>query len=122
MIAGTYTPFTVISCDGVDRLRLLELIWAAALGGILLKLIAPRRVEPLSVPLYLIMGWAVLFDPGLLQSLPATVVTLLVTGGVFYTAGITFHLARVRFHEAIWHCFVLVAAACHYAAVVCVVV
>ena len=122
MIAGTYTPFTVISCDGVDRLRLLELIWAAALGGILLKLIAPRRVEPLSVPLYLIMGWAVLFDPGLLQSLPATVVTLLVTGGVFYTAGITFHLARVRFHEAIWHCFVLIAAACHYAAVVCVVV
>ena len=59
--------------------------------------------------------------PELLLSLPASVVMLLVAGGVFYTAGITFHLARVRFQEAIWHSFVLAAAACHYAAVVRVV-
>jgi hemolysin III len=57
----------------------------------------------------------------LLLSLPASVVTLLVAGGVLYTAGITFHLARRRFQEAIWHCFVLAAAACHYATVVRVV-
>jgi hemolysin III len=69
----------------------------------------------------LILGWAVLSDPGLLLSLPTPVVTLLVAGGVFYSAGIMFHLARVPFQEAIWHCFVLVAAACHYAAVVYVV-
>jgi hemolysin III len=101
--------------------RLLSLIWAVALIGLLLKFVAPRRVDPLSVPLYLIMGWAVLSDPGLLLSLPTPVVTLLVAGGVFYTVGITFHLARLPFQEAIWHCFVLVAAACHYAAVVYVV-
>jgi hemolysin III len=93
-------------------------MWAVALVGVMLELFAPRRVEPLSVPLYLTMGWAVLFNPGLLLSLPASVVTLLVAGGVFYTLGITFHLARVRFREAIWHCFVLAGAACHYAAVV----
>jgi hemolysin III len=115
MIAGTYTPFTVTEVHGH---RLLSLIWAVALIGILLKFVAPSRVDPLSVPLYLIMGWAVLSDPGLLLSLPTLVVTLLVAGGVFYTVGITFHLARVPFQEAIWHCFVLVAAACHYAAVV----
>jgi hemolysin III len=121
MIAGTYTPFTVISFGGVHGLRLLAMIWTVALLGVLFKLIAPRRVERLSIPLYLILGWAVLSDPGLLLSLPTPVVTLLVAGGVFYSAGITFHLARVPFQEAIWHCFVLVAAACHYAAVVYVV-
>jgi hemolysin III len=121
MIAGTYTPFTVISFGEMHGRRLLALIWAIALMGVLLKLIAPRRVERLSVPLYLIMGWAVLSDPGLLLSLPASVVILLAAGGVFYTVGIAFHLARVRFQEAIWHSFVLAAAACHYAAVVHVV-
>jgi hemolysin III len=120
MIAGTYTPFTVISFGGVHG-RLLALIWVVALVGLLLKLIVPRLAEPLSVPLYLIMGWTVLSDPGLLLSLPASVVTLLVAGGVFYTAGITFHRARMRFQEAIWHSFVLAAAACHYAAVVRIV-
>jgi hemolysin III len=75
MIAGTYTPFTVISFGGVHG-RLLALIWVVALG-VLFKLIAPRRAEPLSVPLYLIMGWTVLSDPGLLLSLPASAVTLL---------------------------------------------
>jgi hemolysin III len=118
MIAGTYTPFTLISFDGIHGRWLLALIWAIALVGVLLKLIAPRRVEPLAIPLYLIMGWAVLSDPGLLLGLPASVVMLLVTGGVFYSAGIIFHLARVRYQEAIWHSFVLVAAVCHYAAVV----
>ena len=121
MIAGTYTPFALISFDGVYGRRLLALIWAAALVGVLLKLIAPRCVEPLSVPLYLIMGWAGLSNPGLLLSLPTPVVMLLVAGGMLYTIGIAFHLARVRFQEAIWHCFVLAAATCHYAAVLYVV-
>ena len=118
MIAGTYTPFTLISVHGR---WLLALIWAVALVGVLLKLIAPRGVEHRSVPLYLIMGWAGLSNPGLLLSLPTPVVMLLVAGGMFYTIGVTFHLARVRFQEAIWHCFVLAAATCHYAAVLYVV-
>jgi len=118
MIAGTYTPFIVISFGGMQGRWLLALIWAVALAGVLLKLIAPRRFEPLSVPLYLVMGWAVLSQPGLLLSLPASVIMLLVAGGVFYSVGIVFHLARMRFQEAIWHSFVLAAAACHYAAIV----
>jgi hemolysin III len=121
MIAGTYTPFTVISHGGSRALRLLAAVWAMALAGVLLKLIAPRRFEPLSVPLYLIAGWAVLCDPQLLLNLPARVSILLVAGGGFYPVGIAFHRARMRFQEAIWHGFVLAAAACHYAAVVRVV-
>jgi predicted membrane channel-forming protein YqfA (hemolysin III family) len=58
MIAGTYTPFTLISFDGIHGRRLLALIRAIALVGVLLKLIAPHRVERLAIPLYLIMGWA----------------------------------------------------------------
>jgi hemolysin III len=118
MIAGTYTPFTVIGLGDDHRLRLLALVWATALAGILLKLVAPRRFEPLSVPIYLMMGWAVLSDPRLLLSLPAPVIAPLVAGGVVYTVGVTFHLARMRFQEAVWHGFVLVAAGCHYVAIV----
>ena len=90
---------------------------ARSLVGVLLKLIAPRRTS-FSTTLSDHGLGAVLFYPGLLLSLPAPVVTLLAAGGVFYTVGITFHLARVRFQEAIWHGFVLAAAACHYVAVV----
>ena len=95
MIAWTYMLFTLISFGGIYGRRLLALIWAIALVGVLLKLIAPHRVERLAIPLYLIMGWAVLSDPGLLLGLPASVVMLLITGGVFYSVGIIFHLAQV---------------------------
>jgi hemolysin III len=90
-------------------------------AGVLFKLIAPRRFEPLSVPLYVIIGWAVLCDPQLLLNLPVRVTLLLVAGGGLYTVGIAFHRARMRFQEAIWHSFVLAAAVCHYAAVVHIV-
>ncbi|HEY1411888.1 MAG TPA: hemolysin III family protein [Rhodopila sp.] len=121
MIAGTYTPFTAMPLAGSRGLRLLAAVWAMALAGVLLKLIAPRRFEPVSLLLYLLIGWAILCDPQLLINLPARVTALLVAGGGFYTIGIAFHRARMRFQEAIWHGFVLAAAACHYAAVVCVV-
>jgi hemolysin III len=122
MIAGTYTPFTAVALSGNHGLRLLLMIWTMAVAGVLLKLIAPRRFDALSVPLYLAMGWTVVSDPGLLLSLPLPATVLLAVGGVFYSVGVIFHLARVRFQEAIWHGFVMAAAACHYAAVVCAVV
>nr|WP_294513045.1 hemolysin III family protein [uncultured Rhodopila sp.] len=118
MIAGTYTPLILAAPTGSHRLGLLAVIWAIAVAGALLKLLAPRRFEPFVVPLYLIMGWAILSDPGLILSLPAAVAALLVAGGVLYSVGVIFHLARMRYQEAIWHGFVLAAAACHYAAIV----
>jgi hemolysin III len=118
MIAGTYTPFTAIALSGPRAHRLLEIIWAIALTGVLIKMLAPRRFERLSIPLYLLMGWIVLYDPTLLLNLSRETLTLLLAGGVLYTAGIAFHLSRLRYQEAIWHGFVLAGAACHYAAVV----
>lgn len=118
MIAGTYTPFTLAAPDGTYRLRLLATVWSIAVIGALLKLLASRRFEPIAVPLYLIMGWAIVSDPGLVLSLPVAVAALLVAGGLLYTVGVVFHLARIPFQEAIWHGFVLAAAACHYAAIV----
>jgi hemolysin III len=118
MIAGTYTPFIVAAPGGAYRLRLLAGIWGVAVIGALFKLLASRRFEPFAVPLYLIMGWAILSDPMLVFSLPLAVAALLVAGGVFYTVGVMFHLARIPFQEAIWHSFVLAAAACHYTAIV----
>jgi hemolysin III len=120
MIAGTYTPL-IVTFGGDGGFRLLAVVWVVALAGALLMLAAPRRFDRLSVPLYLVMGWSVLSDPGLLLGLPTLVTALLVAGGVLYTVGVLFHRARMRFQEAIWHGFVLAGAACHYVAILCVV-
>jgi hemolysin III len=120
MIAGTYAPFGLIQFGGTRGLRLMEIVWSLALAGLLLRLAAPRRFEALSVPLYLAMGWGLLSDPGLLLTLPVHQAVWLLAGGLLYTGGIAFHLGRMPFQEAIWHSFVLAAAACQYVAVLSV--
>ncbi|MEJ8571300.1 PAQR family membrane homeostasis protein TrhA [Microbaculum marinum] len=131
MIAGTYTPFTLIGLDGhggrlfgVALLHwLLALVWLVALVGIVLKLVWPRRFRALSLVLYLTMGWIGLLAGGaILAALPPAAVVLLAVGGVLYTAGVVFHLwTSLSFQNAIWHGFVLAAAGCHYAAIVAMV-
>jgi hemolysin III len=120
MIAGTYTPITTGYLDGDWSLGLTAAIWAAALAGIAIKFAAPQRFETLSVVVYLLLGWIGVVALGpLLRALPISVVVLLAAGGVLYSAGVVFHLWRgLRFHNAIWHIFVLCAAGCHYAAIV----
>jgi len=95
-------------------------VWTMAAMGIALKLFAPRYLDGLSTALYLVQGWAVLAAWAPLQSaLPASVLTLLMVGGVLYTVGVVFHLwNRLPYQNAIWHGFVLSAASCHYAAVI----
>jgi hemolysin III len=118
MIAGTYTPFMVVSREGGYGTRVLAVVWAIALFGVVFKLAAPNRFERLALPLYLLTGWAIVFAPGVLLGLPPIVVSLLVAGGMCYTGGIVFYRARFRFQEALWHGAVMAAAVCHYAAVV----
>jgi hemolysin III len=119
MIAGTYTPFTLVSLGGALGMAYCAAMWAAAAGGVLLKLRFPRRFERLSIALYLLMGWSVLaLVPSLAGRLPDSVLILLAAGGVLYTAGVAFHVAHgLRFHNAVWHAFVLAAASLHYIAV-----
>jgi hemolysin III len=122
MIAGTYTPFILIKVNNTWGLTLLAVVWAMAIAGIVIKLCAPRFLEGLSTALYLVQGWAVLaaWEP-LRAALPGTALTLLMLGGVLYTIGVVFHLwDRLPFQNAIWHGFVLSAAAVHFAAVIAV--
>lgn len=119
MIAGTYTPFSLIVIGGIWGAALLAFVWSVALVGAVLKLRYPLRFEKLSVVAYLLLGWVILaaLEP-LLSSMSLAALILLVTGGGLYSLGVVFHLwERLPYQNAIWHIFVLAAAACHYAAI-----
>lgn len=115
-IAGTYTPFTLLSGHGF---WLLAGLWGAAAAGVGLKLVAPDRFRPLALALYLGMGWAGIAAGGsFFATLSGPVVVLIVTGGVLYTVGVLFYLfERLPFHYTIWHALVLAASGVFYAAV-----
>jgi len=115
-IAGTYTPFTLLSGQGG---WLLLGIWGAALTGVSLKLVSPDRFRLAAILLYLGLGWAGLAAGGaFLSALSAPVLVLVLTGGCLYTLGVGFYLAPgLRYHYTIWHIFVLAASFVFYAAV-----
>lgn len=116
-IAGTYTPFALISGQG---LGLTLGLWAAALAGVALKVYAPWRFRWAALALYLAMGWAGVVAGGpLLAALPPEVYRLMLFGGLLYTGGVGFYLwTGLPFHNTIWHVFVLVASMVFYAAVI----
>src|SRR5579864_2010618 len=119
MIAGTYTPFVVNIADPRWRWGLMSTIWLIALAGLVIKLAFPHRLERGSVLAYLSLGWIALIAlQPLFASLSASTTALLVAGGTLYTIGVAFHLWEgLRFHNAIWHALVVVAAGFHYCAV-----
>lgn len=118
MIAGSYTPFALV-VGGTAGHALLAAVWAIAATGVVIKLRFPRRFDKLSVVLYLFQGWlVVLVLDSVTAALPSRALALLVAGGVVYTLGVIFHLMeRLRFHNVIWHIFVLGGAACQFIAV-----
>ncbi len=124
MIAGTYTPFALISIGSTLGLGLLALVWLIAIFGVLIKLLRPRRFERVTLVLYLALGWIGLPAVGpLVAALSVSTLVLLAIGGVLYTIGVAFHLwETLPYQNAIWHAFVLAAAGCHYMAVLDVVV
>lgn len=116
-IAGTYTPFTLLTGQG---LGLTLGLWGAALAGVGLKVISPARFRWAALSLYLGMGWAgVALGGSFLAALPGPVVWLMLVGGGLYTLGVVFYLwERLPFHNTIWHVFVLAATMVFYAAVI----
>jgi hemolysin III len=119
MIAGTYTPFTVIDLQGAWSWSFTSVVWSLAIVGVLLRLLHRRLFTRLSIGLYLALGWLgiVAIFPLFHALHPATLI-LLVIGGALYTIGIVFHLwEKLPFQTAIWHLFVVAAAAVHFAAV-----
>jgi hemolysin III len=119
MIAGTYTPFTACILNGAAALWSTGSMWAAALAGAAVKVAYPRRFEWASIVFYLALGWAaVVFMQPLLAAMDRPTLILIVLGGVLYSIGAGIHCwHRLPFHDAIWHALVLVAAGCHYAAI-----
>ncbi len=118
MIAGSYTPFALVALGGAWGWSLVGVVWAGALGGAVLKLFQPRWFEPFALPLYLGLGWLILVAIGpMAAAVGAGTLTLIAIGGALYTIGVVFHLwERLPFQQAVWHVFVLAAAAVHYAA------
>jgi hemolysin III len=119
LIAATYTPFFIQVKDSIFAIVLLISVWCVAAGGTVLKLVLPGRFDRVSVGLYLAMGWSglMLYD-AVVSALPAMALWLVVAGGALYSLGVIFHAwQRLRFQNAIWHGFVLLGAACHYTAV-----
>jgi hemolysin III len=118
LIAASYTPYAAISLGGEGGLLLLLSIWSVAAFGVALKLLYPRRLERLSVALYLGMGWmAIVTVRPLVAAISEPTLWLLAAGGVLYSLGAAVHhLRRLPFHNVIWHAMVLVAAGLHFTA------
>ncbi len=118
LIAGSYTPFTLVSLRGDWGIGLLATVWALAVVGVVLATALPRRTRRFSVVLCLAMGWLAALAAGpLSRALPAQAIALLVAGGAAYTLGVVFYAWRRPFNHAVWHVFVLAGSACHFACV-----
>ena len=119
MIAASYTPFMLAKLDGMMAWTVLGIVWAVALAGVALNLLARWYAPRVYIAMYLVLGWAALtiFDR-LIHTLSPLGLGLLAAGGVLYTIGVLFHInKKLPFNSAIWHGFVIAAAACHFAAI-----
>jgi hemolysin III len=120
LVAGTYTPFLLVAMRTDTGWWLFGAIWSLAAAGVLTKLRFRHRYPWLSLTGYLLMGWLVVVAlPQLAEAIGANGMIWLVAGGVSYTVGALFYMAkRLPFHHAIWHLFVLAGGVCHFLAVV----
>ncbi len=119
MIAGTYTPLAGIIIGGWTGGILLAVVWTGALTGAIIKLAHLTGLDRLSVPIYLGLGWVVVFAARpLVDKASAFGFYMIIAGGLLYTIGTVFYAwKRLPFQNAIWHAFVLAAAVCHFTAV-----
>lgn len=120
LIAGSYTPFTLLSLEKPTGWLLCGLVWTCAIIGIVLNSINLEKFKKVSFALYLIMGWAVIFNYSALTSaLASTAVLLLILGGVTYTVGAIIYLIgkKIKYMHSIWHFFVLGGSIFHFFAI-----
>lgn len=119
LIAGTYTPFTLVTLNGVSGWVIFGASWGMAVTGIVLKLFFTGRFDLVSTLMYVFMGWIIVFDLGtLIDKLSPDGLFWLVAGGVAYTLGaILYSIKKIKFNHAIFHVFVLLGAFCHFVSV-----
>jgi len=123
LIAGTYTPFMLVTLIDSNGIWILIAVWGLALIGIALELRVNNRIEVLQIAIYLTMGWLVVIDfDALKDMMPETGVNLLSAGGLAYTAGVTFyvldHKRLLEHAHGIWHLFVLAGSIFHFMAII----
>ena len=116
LIAGTYTPFTLVSLRGGWGWSLLAIIWGLAFWGVVFKVFFPDKLGALTVAMYVAMGWLGVIAMGpMLSTLSAGGLFWLVAGGLMYTVGVAFYAwHRLHYNHAVWHLFVLAGTACHF--------
>lgn len=116
LIAGSYTPFTLVTLHGWVGWTIFGVAWGAALIGITLKLFFIGRYKLLSTIMYVLMGWIIVFAVNpLMQGMSSEGLSWLLAGGISYTVGaVLYSLKRMRFNHAIFHLFVLMGTICHF--------
>jgi len=119
LIAGSYTPFTLVSLRGGWGWTLFGLTWGLALAGVVFKIFFTKRFNILSVATYIALGWLVVIAAKpVITNVPTGGLGLLAAGGLCYTGGVVFYLwRRIPYHHAIWHVFVMGGSFCHFLAV-----
>jgi len=118
LIAGTYTPFTLITLRGPWGWSLFGVVWGLCVCGVVCKSLWIDRLKVASTVVYLLMGWCAVFAVRpLLGALSWTGFAWLLAGGLCYTAGVAFYVKSSKFAHFIWHLFVLAGSLCHYWAV-----
>lgn len=119
LIAGSYTPFLLVTMRDSVGWPMFALVWGIAIFGIALKIAFKHRFHNLRVATYLVMGWLVIFASSeLTEALATDGVYLLVAGGLAYTAGVIFYAVdRIPFNHAIWHVFVMAGSLLHFLAI-----
>jgi len=120
LIAGTYTPFTLVPLRGAWGWSIFGMIWGLAVFGIVLDALHKKGSRLPQLIIYILMGWLIVIALGpLLRALPPAGVAWLMAGGFFYTSGVAFYLMDKRFpyFHGVWHLFVLAGSVCHYVAV-----
>jgi len=116
LIAGSYTPFTLVSLNGETGWLIFSMVWVIAFTGIILKLFFTGRFKVISTAMYVLMGWLIVFYfQDLTAHLHEKGVFYLILGGVLYTIGaILYSIKKIKFNHAIFHFFVLAGSFCHF--------
>ncbi|MEZ8085669.1 MULTISPECIES: hemolysin III family protein [unclassified Vibrio] len=119
LIAGSYTPFLLVGLRTPLAMGLMAVIWGIALVGIIMKIAFVYRFKRLSLFIYLAMGWlSLIVVYQLAMNIEMGGLVLLALGGVIYSLGVIFYVAkRIPYNHAIWHLFVLAGCACHFFAI-----
>ena len=124
LIAGTYTPYLLITLNKALGWTMFGIIWGMAIMGIIMNSINLEKFKKFSLACYIVMGWAIIFTiKPIINNIPPMGVMLLVLGGIIYTVGVIFYIMKkYKYMHSVWHLFVLGGSVCHYLSILLYVV